>query len=207
MRRREQPRAGNKLRTDLSWDLVAPSGEGTTNAWHDNCPPGGSVSRAVDHCERSAHTACMCGLRGTEQHLDLQHICGWGQLGRGSRRGWWTGSWSAGSPDRATQLDFCALCNDIHSRVHAKLFAQKAITPSVVQPSLVSTAECAFMQAMHALLSDCTAPQALCISTAHSFLTGHTLSGGTGGVSTGQVAAGWLQEAHACTFGYSAAAL
>jgi hypothetical protein len=35
MRRREQPRAGNKLRTDLSWDLVAPSGEGTTNAWHD----------------------------------------------------------------------------------------------------------------------------------------------------------------------------
>jgi|EP01046_Picozoa_sp_COSAG06_P020182 polyhydroxybutyrate depolymerase len=39
----ESSPAGNTLGTDVSWDLVAPSGEDTTNAWHDNCPPGGSA--------------------------------------------------------------------------------------------------------------------------------------------------------------------
>lgn len=33
----------NTLDSDMSWDLVAPSGEDTTNTWHDNCPAGGSA--------------------------------------------------------------------------------------------------------------------------------------------------------------------
>ena len=39
----ERSLVGNTLDSDMSWDLVAPSGEDTTNTLHDNCPAGGSA--------------------------------------------------------------------------------------------------------------------------------------------------------------------
>eukprot|EP01043_Picozoa_sp_COSAG02_P081817 COSAG02_NODE_20185_length_844_cov_1.273826_1_plen_216_part_10 len=40
---REPSPVGNSLSMEVSWDLVAPSGEDTTNSRHDNCPAGGSA--------------------------------------------------------------------------------------------------------------------------------------------------------------------
>eukprot|EP01043_Picozoa_sp_COSAG02_P023184 COSAG02_NODE_1231_length_13766_cov_16.546572_4_plen_283_part_00 len=49
---------GNTLSPELSWDLVQPQGDDTTNSWHDNCRPGGSAELWI--VEGGGHSPEMC---------------------------------------------------------------------------------------------------------------------------------------------------